>query len=803
MSADETTAGAPPDYDESPSSSSIAVGSLSSEEPPTKRRRLETDLSKEQKSMPPAHQSYLQSTAQGNSRAHFGNNYYNGPVYTQSNTPAPTQPPYMIADRPPKAHMSAEVLAFDTMDDRFYTIEATYAGTCQWLFERDEYKGWRDPANLHLHNGFLWLKGKPGSGKSTLMKFAFEWDQKEQQESLSVSYFFNARGGDMLQKTSEGMYRSLLYQIYDRMPHLLHVLQAHTRSNRKGWPLGRLKSIFRETILALGAEPLTCYIDALDECAEESEVRDMVHFFEALGESAAKANVRFYVLFSSRHYPHITIQKCQHLTLDDEEGHESDINDYVRSHLHMGTSKLALEMQSEVQRKASGVFLWVVLVIRILNESMDRGNVHQLREHLHTIPEDLDALFSNLLQKAAAHEKASLVLVLQLVLFSHAKLMPEDLYFAVMAQCNNEDIEAWVPDAVSLEDMRKFILNVSKGLLETRDATSVSNSTVPLLMVNGSDRAVEIAGRPAVQFMHASVRDYLLGGGLYRIVLDSSDHTLQAGCDFKALCHDQLKMCCHQYVLRSAHVTSHLGCEGLEEASSVDLESQPKAVQNAKSVYPFLDYALSGMIHHADMALSGGIPQDTYVDKFPFELWSKIYNGLRTANADRLSPSVSRLYIFVVEGALHLAAVEMSLLGSPTNWDCNMPAEGHPSLLSIAVARDDFRMVDLLLKRGANVNSLAKHDLGCLSFAIARARDHELTEAQILANTSIIAMLLEHGADADYEGRDPSGPLRTACQARIIRIVRMMLDHGADIRHYYLNMIPTSTVDDRNQDRFR
>lgn len=782
MGADDTTEGAPSDSDELLLSATGPVAPLSSNGPPSKRRRLEPDVSQQQGESLPAHQAYSQSTAKGNSRAHFGNVYYHGPVYSQPYTSPPVQSANFPASHSSNVPMTADALAFDAMDDRFYTIEATYAGTCQWLFKRKEYQAWRDPVNLYQHNGFLWVKGKPGSGKSTLMKFAFERDQDNQQEGIPVSFFFNARGSDPLQKTSEGMYRSLLYQIYERLPELMHVLQAHTRPDRKKWPLPRLKSIFRETILASRTARLTCYIDALDECAAESEVRDMVRFFEELGESAAKAGVSFYVLFSSRHYPHITIGKCQHLILDDEEGHKSDINNYIGSHLHIGTSRLALEIQSEVQRKASGVFLWVVLVIRILNEEMDRGHVHQLRERLHEIPEDLDALFNDLLQKTAAHEKARLILVLQLVLFSRVKLMTEDLYFAVVTQRNNRDIQAWAPDAVSLDDMRKFLLNASKGLLETRDSTFIGNPTVPLLMVNGSDRAVEIAGRAPVQFMHASVRDYLLEGGLHRIVFDpDGTWALEADRNFTALCHDQLKECCHKYVAKIANALSSMECDESDGTNAVGLSPQPSPLQTTKTAYPFLDYALSGMIHHADLALSGGITQKAYVDSFPFELWSKLYNSLRSADADRLSSSVSRVYVFVLEGALHLAQVELSQLGSPSTWDCSIPTEGHPTLLSVAVARDDHRMVELLLKRGANVNSCAKHHLNCLCFAIARAQDRDLTEAQSLSNMRIISLLLKHGANVDYEGRDPDGPLRIACQARNTRIVRLLVECGAGV----------------------
>src|SRR5580692_553515 len=62
---------------------------------------------------------------------------------------------------------------------RFYQIDAQqmaikngHAKTCKWLLRMPEYLDWLDIHKLVEHYGFLWIKGKPGTGDSTLMKFA-------------------------------------------------------------------------------------------------------------------------------------------------------------------------------------------------------------------------------------------------------------------------------------------------------------------------------------------------------------------------------------------------------------------------------------------------------------------------------------------------------------------------------------------------------------------------------------------------------------------------------------------------------
>lgn len=131
-----------------------------------------------------------------------------------------------------------------------------------------------------------------------------------------------------------------------------------------------------------------CFIDALDECNERN-IRNMLSFFEHLGELATSMGIQFRICFSSRHYPHIMITKGLDLALEWQEGHSQDIVSYVNSELRIGNSKLAKQIRTELQEKARGIFMWVVLVVAILNKEHDDGNIHELRQKLGEIPEDL------------------------------------------------------------------------------------------------------------------------------------------------------------------------------------------------------------------------------------------------------------------------------------------------------------------------------------------------------------------------------------------------------------------------------
>jgi ankyrin repeat protein len=506
-------------------------------------------------------------------------------------------------------------LRFDQIDARQMTIKTGHAKTCKWLLKMPEYLDWLDINKLIEHHGFLWIKGKPGTGKSTLMKFAHAYARKKMKDRIIISFFFNARGED-LEKSTAGMYRSLLLQLLERVPELQCAfdslgLIALRSSGSHQWSVETLKELFEHAIHRLGQQSVTCFIDALDEC-EERQIRDMVSFFEQLGESALSARIRFQVCFSSRHYPHITISKGLDLILEGQEGHDQDIANYLDSELKIGQGKLAEEIRGDLQKKASGVFMWVVLVVEILNKEHDGGRIHVLRRKLRDIPNDLHELFRQILMRDC-NNRDELLLCIQWVLFSKQPLKPEQLYFAILSGVEPEVLRSGNADEITMDVMKKFILNSSKGLAE-----------------------VTKSGNPTVQFIHESVRDFLVKeNGLSELFPDLGDN-------FRGQSHERLKHCCLTYM--GMDVSTHLDLsKPLPKAST---EQATDLRQLAAKMFPFLEYAVHLVLYHADEAQDGGVDQGGFIQKFPLANWIKLNNLFEKHEVRRHKPKASLLYIF-------------------------------------------------------------------------------------------------------------------------------------------------------------
>jgi hypothetical protein len=323
------------------------------------------------------------------------------------------------------------------------------------------------------------------------------------------------------------------------------------------------------------------------------------------------------------------MNRCQHMLLDGQAGHEQDIAKYVKSKLKVRKDKTGENLRDAVQNKSQGVFMWVVLVVRILNEERDRGcNIAGLRKCLDRIPSELHKLFEDILQRGV-RDDPNLVPILQWISFARRPLACEELYFAVRSdQADFNTAKPWDPDEYDFETMKLFILNSSKGLAELTRGKS-----------------------PTVQFIHESVRDYLRETGFRVLAPDLHSNLLSST-------HEYLKRCCGQRM--TADVLKHLALpEVLPKAKSQDAR---EIRTRAGALFPFLEYSVSNLIHHAESANDHGQSQASFIEAFPLSQWVIINNIFAIHDTRRcLPPTDTLLWILMDKSAPGLLAFEFQL----------------------------------------------------------------------------------------------------------------------------------------------
>lgn len=583
-----------------------------------------------------------------------------------------------------------DALNFEQLDARHTTIKKTHTGTCKWLFSKSEYLDWQDEQKLHEHHGFLWIKGKPGAGKSAIMKFAYSEAQARSNNSAVVSYFFNARG-ERLEKSTCGMYRSLLFQLLSKVPRLQVVLDGSNLGNDAISNTETLQSLFCLAIEKLDNRPLICFVDALDECEDsEDQVREMVNFFEDLGEHTVEKRIRFLVCFSSRHYPHITINKSVELILEAQQGHTEDITKYIQSNLKAGKSERVDKLKTEVQEKSQGVFLWVVLVVPMLQKAWDRGKVKSLRDCLQSIPDDLNKLFKDILCRDT-EDMQELVLCLKWLLYAGRPLKPEELYFGILSGTNPESLTPWEPGDDTPEIINRFILSSSKGLAEpTRNKV------------------------PTVQFIHESVRDFLLKENGLALIQDNID------CTSAGPAHDHLKRCCQNYINIAAIGQS-------EDSSSEDMAR-----------FRFLEYSIRHIFKHAELAASHMISQEVFLAEFALGAWIILHDIVEKHRMRRYGPQTSLLYVLVDQSTLHLCRTEICR----SRRSINTESSGRYTFpIIVAAATGNQQILELLIQNDADVNIECKKYGNALHVAIEKGY------------TSVVDTLVKLGLSAQFQSR--------------------------------------------------
>ena len=108
------------------------------------------------------------------------------------------------------------------------------------------------------------------------MKLLFEeakLNAKGDSSKITISFFFLARG-TIEEKSTTGLYRSFLHQLFEKELKLRDSLEWMTTDGakiiqRKGWHEEALKQTLTYAIRKLGSRSLTIFIDALDECDDD------------------------------------------------------------------------------------------------------------------------------------------------------------------------------------------------------------------------------------------------------------------------------------------------------------------------------------------------------------------------------------------------------------------------------------------------------------------------------------------------------------------------------------------------------
>ena len=410
-----------------------------------------------------------------------------------------------------------DTLLFPQINDREDGISSSYAKTFNWVFKDDTigFTTW-----ARIKSGLFWVTGKPGSGKSTLMKYLSNHRSTRTllqswagSDKLIIASHYFWIVGTATQKSQSGLLRSLLFQILQQCPELAPIIVPQRfleRDNVRGpWTMSELTETMRKIVELADLPVRVCiFIDGLDEYdGEHTELIQLLFDLEKSPRIKMTVSSRPWNVFANAYerLPRSNTIVMQDLTRE-------DILTYVQGKLAADERFQKLQYGSsdnaglikDITDRSQGVFLWVFLVVRSLLRGLTNGDdLELLRQRVAAYPDSLDGYFSRMLNSTEKVYSVQNGRILLAAIHSEGSLplrIVDDLYTGT----KDPDYDLWLSVAHTEPSPPQ----------EAEEITRVRK----LLDARCRD-LLEVVGR-RIDFLHRTVKDFLATGNLYAMLRD-------------------------------------------------------------------------------------------------------------------------------------------------------------------------------------------------------------------------------------------------------------------------------------------
>ena len=428
-----------------------------------------------------------------------------------------------VADGPNLDHL-CKSLYFESISHREQSIPKRYAATFEWVFQEprisdsgkplwSNFPGWLQEDSGEIY----WITGKPGSGKSTLIKFIsqdprFETllqDWAAGSQLLIARFFSWIAGANKLQKTHEGLYRTILLEVIrqraqmavDIFPARWFLLQSFNGNiNLPDLTLSELIAGFQNLLSATGKDlKLVLLIDGLDEFDDESD-KDYRQLIQLLQETSKMTSIK--ICASSRPWNVFKDAYRNNPMLQLESLTRDDIESFVQERLKSSpgyqdfaaTNQEALrKITGDLVDKSQGVFLWVSVISGLLEAGFQEGtSVSDLQELVNNLPTKIADLFRFIWDRTGKRFRAEAAQFFQIMNTSQKEGFS---LYAFSVWFGSKDI----PVDLDKSEVTEVYLTGALNLLERK----LMSRTGGLLELTGNTSESE------VRFMHRTAYDWV------------------------------------------------------------------------------------------------------------------------------------------------------------------------------------------------------------------------------------------------------------------------------------------------------
>ncbi|KAH7139971.1 hypothetical protein B0J13DRAFT_558726 [Dactylonectria estremocensis] len=333
-------------------------------------------------------------------------------------------------------------LKADVMNQRYNNVMDSNAATFERVFRSYEHASHQDPNNFYETDsmsdemdsisdemieeidqewtGFIswlqsdnrnifWIRGKPGSGKSTLMKFVIDNDTTKQllnrwRPGTKVLAHFFWKIGSAPQNTIKGLLCSLLHCILRESSRAIDWVLHRFKSlplidSYHDWSDTELEKVL-SFLLDEDEDPVCIFIDGLDEISDQDGYFKLLNLVEKLntwdqvkacvsGRPETQLVQRFQTIGA-------TSIRLEDLTRPEMKVH---VHKQLRQFNANGqiSSSLLEKLTYLLLNKAQGVFLWLFLATRSLVKGIQSSDDEKtLLRRLEQLPRELKDLYADM-----------------------------------------------------------------------------------------------------------------------------------------------------------------------------------------------------------------------------------------------------------------------------------------------------------------------------------------------------------------------------------------------------------------------
>ncbi|ORY13816.1 hypothetical protein BCR34DRAFT_456125, partial [Clohesyomyces aquaticus] len=338
-------------------------------------------------------------------------------------------------------------LSFDAIEVRHAQIAKAHKKTFEWIYN-SSFGNW-----LRSGEGIFWLSGKPGSGKSTLFKYLVSNELTEitlrkwaGSKKLFVPKYFFWKSGTELQRSMLGLLRTLLFEVLRSCPELISVVfpdrwqraRYEHRANHE-WTKDELLTSLKKVLQCNLSARFCIFVDGLDEYV--GDPRDLVALLNDLIHCNNGISHDIKLCLSSRPWnifedtfgkDSSRMLRLQDLTRVDIQIYISDLLEKNERYLELKEMDNAYkDLVDEISAKASGVFLWVVFVVKeLLTGLTNYDTIQILQKRLRQLPSDLEDYFHHMMNSVEELYQESSARILQIC--AQAREPLSLLYFSVL-----------------------------------------------------------------------------------------------------------------------------------------------------------------------------------------------------------------------------------------------------------------------------------------------------------------------------------------------------------------------------------